>query len=290
MDIHRILNIRLVVLILCIGLITIAGCKKDTVPDQLHGHLTVNYYDSTAFYTNYGNLLSLKFPDVTFEVIESSTLEIQTTEQLVEALHESKPDLLITNYLMYTLMVNRDLLYDLNPLIQRKKYDLKVAMTSARFDYIDQLQQKNVDFEWSIVTDVVNSDNRNLSFYTKPNEMVSIHAQSSNVDLAWEVLAFLNSNEIARVQYRSLPTRADISKERNGVSLEPFYQLRPDTWYQTLVDYPKERESIFIPFETELRQIIERHVEAIVERKQTIEEALEQIQKEGQETLNRLGG
>lgn len=111
--------------LLCIGFLLIAGCTKDDspAPDKLEGHLTVYAIEGEGgFYNQYGNLLYLKYPQVTFEMIDDS--EAWTTGELINLLNEKKPDLLISSYLLYKLVVDQDMLLDLTSLIQRTKFDL----------------------------------------------------------------------------------------------------------------------------------------------------------------------
>ncbi|GAA0137494.1 hypothetical protein YSY43_43350 [Paenibacillus sp. YSY-4.3] len=112
----------------------------------------------------------------------------------------------------------------------------------------------------------------------------SIRADSPNVDAAWELVKFINGEDYARIKSRTinngLLSRMDYSTEYHGHSLEKFYKLKP-----------KLDDSI-IMYDTppgvsnELFKLSERELMLVLDKKTTLDEALQTIESEGQALLD----
>ncbi|PZD93061.1 hypothetical protein DNH61_25095 [Paenibacillus sambharensis] len=78
----------------------------------------------------------------------------------------------------------------------------KSAMTVMDPSYIGTLRQQAPDLQWKVIGGPVKGSQRNVSSSMKPATMLAIHAESAVQEAAWEVLAFMNSEETARLKSR----------------------------------------------------------------------------------------
>lgn len=116
-------------------------------------------------------------------------------------------------------------------------------------------------------------------------EIFAINANAKNKDAAWEFVKFVNSTEFARVRYsnpRSLKTRMETNRQYHGIDLSAFYTLRmkldPNGGF-ALSQIPKG-------FFAEFQSIQDREIKFILDGQKSIDEALEEMQTEGQQALN----
>ncbi|WP_240041440.1 extracellular solute-binding protein [Paenibacillus ginsengarvi] len=158
----------------------------------------------------------------------------------------------------------------------------KAAMTYGDSGYITLLGTKGDALKWGIISSPSNSQDRSINQSIVLNEIYSIYANASNPELAWEIVKFVNGEEIAKVQFRSLPTRIAYSKEKGNVSLEPFYRLEMDTFGD---DEDIRLKNIPKSFTSALNKIVDREAEAVMKGERSAKEALERIQAEGQAQL-----
>jgi len=155
----------------------------------------------------------------------------------------------------------------------------RAAMTLGTPEYISVLKEKGKAINWSIVTTPSNSKDRESNRSIGLNDIYTIHAKAASPDLAWEVLKFVNGDDTAKLQFRSLSTRTSYSREREGVSLEPFYKLNIDMFgtFESL-----RRRGLPVDFSNSLNKLVNQKTEAVMKGTLTPNEALEQIQNEGQ--------
>lgn len=115
--------------------------------------------------------------------------------------------------------------------------------------------------------------------------LFAIRADSPNIDVAWDFVKFVNGEEVAKVRSKTvndgLSTRQGISKEFNGISLEPFYKLQPKITVD--IDANEPLPSKFIG---EYYTILQREVKLFKENKKTVDEALDTVQNEAQFALD----
>jgi len=87
--------------------------------------LKVAYYDQQSFLTLYGNLFKTKYPNVEFEVVPLSS--VYSAPDPVEAMRElvgtEQPDVMLLTEEQYAAFASEGLLYDLNPAIERDRFD-----------------------------------------------------------------------------------------------------------------------------------------------------------------------
>ncbi|MGG4555542.1 ABC transporter substrate-binding protein [Paenibacillus humicus] len=111
----------------------------------------------------------------------------------------------------------------------------------------------------------------------------SIRADSPRVDAAWEWIKFINGEDYARIRSRTinngLLSRMDYSKEFHGHSLEKFYMLKPKLGDGIIMyDAPPGVAN-------ELFKLSEREMMLVLDKKKTLDEALQTIESEGQAAL-----
>lgn len=153
------------------------------------------------------------------------------------------------------------------------------AMTLGDTSYLTKLKERARDMKWSLVTVPAYSQNRAINQAIRLNLIYSIHAQAASPDLAWEVLKFVNSDDLAKLQTQYLSVKTVYSKERDGVSLEPFYSLDIDT-FGTFENI--RRREVHSKVASGLIKLINEKAEAALKGSLSPLEALEQIQTEGQ--------
>lgn len=144
----------------------------------------------------------------------------------------------------------------------------------------DRLPDRAVDY--ALVTAPVDSANRERGGSINVYNIFAIHATSEAQDAAWEVLKYLNSDEMARIKSRStmdLLSRTGYA-ERGGVNLEAFYKLIPPnapTVYEEFGDLPN--------FFGGFQMLLEQELDALIEGTKTVEEVLDTLHNEGQKLL-----
>lgn len=160
----------------------------------------------------------------------------------------------------------------------------KAAMTLGSNSYITTLQEKANGMNWSIVTRPSFSQDRGINYSISLNDIYSIHAKAASPDLAWQILKFVNGDAVAQLPLQSLSSRVSkYSKEKSGVSLEPFYRLNIDTFgtYENI-----RRSELPANHAADLSKLINLKADAVLKGNLLPNEALEQIQTEGQQLLH----
>lgn len=148
------------------------------------------------------------------------------------------------------------------------------AMTIANLEYVRNLQ--NSSFQWSLASEPINPVNPAVSRSLQPSKTIGISKQSAHTDTAWQALAFMNSEEAARLRSRTvdefpseLPVRTAFI---NNEQWKPFYRLEADaakwTSFNALTEY-------FTPV---LTDIIDTELDRALSKEQTIDQALRDIE------------
>lgn len=166
----------------------------------------------------------------------------------------------------------------------------KVAMMldySYLLDNIERSKEVLTDVtpvNWDIVTVPVNPQDPDVSNSVTVSNLFAINAESQNLRAAWELVKFINGDELAKLNSKTsqggLLSRTAYLKDKDGRSLEPFYKLKPsqNSLYKGYDKIPME---FFDPFS----QLAGQEVQAVVDGKKTVDEALKTMQDKGQESL-----
>lgn len=162
----------------------------------------------------------------------------------------------------------------------------RAAMTISGPWQINQLQQSGSKIDWQIVKppspDGIGSWQPNFSL----NPIFAIGAGTEQADKAWKVIRYFNSAEAAKVESKtsnSLLTRSGFVKTVDGRSMEPFYQVKYD---DTLGGGMDLNPNIPSRFYEEFVKKADEQIERIMTGKSTVRQALQQLQKEGQQVLD----
>lgn len=164
----------------------------------------------------------------------------------------------------------------------------KVAMSLGDTSLMSRLEEaknyfKDDMFDWEIVSAPVGPDSGLFTnFYL--TDLFSINARSSNLREAWELVKYLNGDEIARVHSKSsreLFTRTGYTTRKDGKSLEPFYQL-------TFNSNESADSQQFSGFHYMIRDAANKELEEVISGTKSLDEAVEAIAKMAQEQINQM--
>jgi len=125
----------------------------------------------------------------------------------------------------------------------------KSAMMIESPYLIDQLRQTREQLpdrepvDYALVTAPVNPNDRERGGQVQLYNIFAVNAASEQTDAAWEVLKYINSEDMARIKSKSsseLLTRMNVTPERDGHSIEAFYKLKPSgiNWYESFNKIP----------------------------------------------------
>lgn len=163
----------------------------------------------------------------------------------------------------------------------------RVAITTGGPYLLQEMKeaQKTVEnmnsFQLGVVAGPVDPKEPGMTRDISLREITAISVSSTNPDAAWEFVKYINGEEFAKAKSRlvngTLLSRTGFIEEINGMSLDAFYKLKP-----ILSDVSGSRG---IP--TSLYEIMDREINMVEENKQSLDEAIKSIQKEGQVALDK---
>ncbi|RCX21730.1 multiple sugar transport system substrate-binding protein [Fontibacillus phaseoli] len=120
---------RALLVILC-GVV-FAGCSSasDKVAEK-RSSLKIMYVDEEAyFFTQYGDLFAMQFPNIDIEVISTSSIYTEDNQDYNKAfadfIEKKQPDVVMLSMDDYEKFAAEGKLLELNPLIERDKYDMR---------------------------------------------------------------------------------------------------------------------------------------------------------------------
>ncbi|MFB6366360.1 ABC transporter substrate-binding protein [Paenibacillus elgii] len=164
----------------------------------------------------------------------------------------------------------------------------RLAMTLGEPYMISSLQRAKETLKdvtpvnWDIVTVPVDPKNPEVSDSAFLSGIFAVNANSSNPRAAWELVKYMNSEEMAKLQAKSedgtLLSRTAYVKERDGRSMEPFYMLKmgENSFFKNFGKIP-------MGFDKPFNELAENEVISVVEGKKSVDDALKTIQEKGQE-------
>ncbi len=154
------------------------------------------------------------------------------------------------------------------------------AMTISNNVMVRELFQAGASFDWAVVTEPVNKNFPGESDSFVLTDVFSIYAKSKQVDLAWELLKFLHSDDgTALLQQQNnyvLTSHTPYVKEVRGRDVNAFYKLQlkktipdrvPPSFYAQL-DAPSTAE-----------------IADMVKGNKSIADAIQALEKKGNEIL-----
>jgi multiple sugar transport system substrate-binding protein len=137
---------------------------------------------------------------------------------------------------------------------------------------------------WAVVTVPVDPSNPDVSGSFSLGTIFAIRADSPNKSAAWEFIKYVNGDEYAKIQSRTVSgdflTRTAHIKEHDGKSLEPFYALKPRP--------PAANPLNVMPagFLGQFGMLLEEEIQAVLDDKKTLDEALAAMETRGQSALD----
>lgn len=137
--------------------------------------------------------------------------------------------------------------------------------TSYFITMMEKLVKTRETINWDIVTVPILSRSHPKSPYYSLGEAYGIASDSPNKDMVWELIAFI-------IRSNSPSTESD------GRDLTPFYALE----YEYRPQWDREIFKLIY----ELQQMASEQLVAVVQEEKTLEEALRQLELDGQQRLN----
>ncbi|WP_080838958.1 ABC transporter substrate-binding protein [Cohnella massiliensis] len=139
--------------------------------------------------------------------------------------------------------------------------------------------------DWDIVTPPSDARNRESSSFTYYSEIYTVNAKSPYPQAAWQLVKFVNSDEMARLRSRTvpymLPTRTQYIWNVDGKHVEALYSQRPN-----LNELGKDFSRVPKGFASQLDSIVNQEIAKVRAGTQTLEEALKSVQERGQQQLD----
>lgn len=166
------------------------------------------------------------------------------------------------------------------------------AMTVDYYYYINNninwaTEEKGDQFHlnWDVVSSPVDEFNRDISPYFRVSGIVAINAESGQKQAAWELVKFINSEQLAKAKSRTVsvvvPTRTDYIYNPEGKRMEAFYNLKPDV-NRKIINYNLFPNRFF----GNLDGIINSEGKAVMVGVKTLDEAIASMQERGQRLLD----
>ncbi|GIO86239.1 hypothetical protein J25TS5_31710 [Paenibacillus faecis] len=121
--------VQRVLLVLLCGVV-FAGCSSASDKGtEKRSSLKIMYVDEEAyFFSQYGDLFSMQYPNVDIEVISTSSIYTEDDQDynkaLADFIEKEQPDVVMLSMDNYEKFAAEGKLLDLNPLIERDKYDI----------------------------------------------------------------------------------------------------------------------------------------------------------------------
>lgn len=138
-------------------------------------------------------------------------------------------------------------------------------------------------FEIGVVTMPVNPMQPDINPFLSYPDLFAIHQRSENKRLAWEMLSYMLSPEMAKTMAQGwavrLPTRNGDLKQVGEWSAEPFTMLKPSLHGGPSYNIV-ERENFSESFKNELYGALVETLDEIVNNNRQVEEALASMQEE----------
>ncbi|WP_193726645.1 ABC transporter substrate-binding protein [Paenibacillus guangzhouensis] len=141
-------------------------------------------------------------------------------------------------------------------------------------------------FQWGVVTAPINPAEPNSTNNMYLSEIMAVNAKSANTRAAWEFVKFVNGPEMARMQSRqmsgNLPTRKEFIKDKENHDLSAFYLLTPK-----FESYNSKEYQVPNNFYMTQNTVLEEQTKQYLDNKQSVEQAITNIQKQLQEGLDK---
>ncbi|MGG3835443.1 extracellular solute-binding protein [Paenibacillus thiaminolyticus] len=166
--------------------------------------------------------------------------------------------------------------------------------TAQDLQDINQIRENSIPPEeplrWGVVPVPIDPVNPQSANEITVFEMYGIGADSTAKAAAWELVKFINGDEWAKAQSRTkdggnLLARIAYNKDRydhfDPEEIEAFYKIRPQSGEEL-----RQIRQVPPAFRTSFVEIVREELEAIFADKQSVDQAVQKIQKRGQAELD----
>jgi multiple sugar transport system substrate-binding protein len=149
-----------------------------------------------------------------------------------------------------------------------------------QMDMMKNMKKDAKPINWGVVTEPVDPANPDVSSSFAISQILGINAQSAHIGAAWEFIKYVHSDEMAKIRSKSSPeliSRSAYAMDKQGVSLEAFYKLKPNSDAATQA-YPKGFRAAF-------SKITSDEIKAAIAKTKSVDDALAAIKDKGQKAL-----
>ncbi|MNW41591.1 Bacterial extracellular solute-binding protein [compost metagenome] len=171
----------------------------------------------------------------------------------------------------------------------------KSAMTLEYYYYLNNniywaKTERGDDFHlnWDVVTTPVSESNREAAPMFMFYSIYAVNANTSEAQAAWELVKFINSEEVAKMKSRTtthaIPTRTDYMYNPEGKRMEIFYKNINMDWS---LNYNRQDKRIPNKFNSTFTNIMNSEFMAASRGEKSVDEALQSIQERGQKELDK---
>lgn len=175
-------------------------------------------------------------------------------------------------------------------------YDPFITGTSAMtMDYYYYLNnqiywakaEKGDEFRlnWDLASAPAAESSRDVSSYYYFGDIFTVNADSANKQAAWELVKFVNSDQLAKQKSRTTsfaaPTRTQYLYNPDGKRVEAFYNQK-----FKLEHFKKDWTAVPDGFNSQMKGIINSEAKAVMVGAKTLDEAMGSMQERGQQFLD----
>lgn len=139
-------------------------------------------------------------------------------------------------------------------------------------------------FEWDLATVPVDPSQPDVMGGIGLGSIFAINAASENLPAAWELVKYINGEQLAKTSAMSSPTlsaRTAYKKAADGKNVDAFYKLGVNE--QALL------QSLPAGFAESFAQMASGLIKQVVDESVTLDDALAQIRSQGQDLLTKAG-
>ena len=171
------------------------------------------------------------------------------------------------------------------------------AMVIGEYGYMNDLAavERNTSLiknyspvDWGITTVPTFAEKPGAAVGAGLDSMLAINSTAQNEEDAWELVKFANSNEVARIKANNryqLTSRMDYnSSQKVGVSLEPFYNVKPVTMTSSIPSSLQAR----MPNIYQISLAGQMLFNEVIQGKRTVVNALKAWEQQGNHMLNAM--
>lgn len=162
----------------------------------------------------------------------------------------------------------------------------KAAMTLDTVEFYNRDRGNSAKFEFGAVTPPVSPEHQDANTFLMLNPILAINASSANPDAVWEVIKYINSDEVAKAVETTnfgVTTHLSALNSLNKPDLDAFTKLNN---YVNSSDVYYSNRHTSVDFNKSFDILLEAELQAVLDGKQDTDKALQNIQQKGQKLLD----